>query len=425
MMKSHFRTLAFAILLIAIEIVALPALAGDYMVAIINTADPTQCIHLRSAPNNNAKSLGEYYNGVVVVVENASSTTWWRVDIQGRTGYMEQKQLTPCGLQSGFDQSVIDSVKSAKRKATVAGQKDTDGLHLRTKPATTASSRGKFYNGASVEILGVIENGNWYHVYLPETDLYGFMLGKYVQPTDNSELPDSYQAPTGIYAVVNNPSAADRLILRSYASQTAKLLGKYYNGTTVEIIDSGKTWSKVRIDGKTGFMQSKYLLLDSNVKTLVKLDAGRNDISGPPYPTLRSAPSNNAAAVSLPDPALGGPMTILSKAGTWYYVEVQGVKGYYPANKVIPGVKNAISMNIAVVTGPNTANRLNLRSSTSKSASILGKFFVGTQVEVLDDNVTGASERESTWVQVKVNGIKGYMQAIYLQVLQSGDPSTW
>ena len=424
-MKKHLQAITFVILLIALGAAGLPALAGDFPVAVINTSDSTQSIHLRSEPNSNAKSLGEYYNGVIVVVKSASGTLWYQVDIHGRTGYVEQKQLTSCGMHSGYDKAVIDSVKSAKITAVVSGQKAVDGLHLRDRPSTTANSRGKFYNGTSVEIVGTVENGSWYHVYLPETGLYGFMLAKFVQPTEYPESPDSSQVPTGIYAVVNNPSASDRLNFRASASQTAKSLGKYYNGTTVELLDSGATWSKVCIDGKTGYMQSKYLLLDSSLKPLVKLDVGRNDISGPPYPTLRSAPSDHASAASLPDPKLGGSLTILAKAGTWYYVEVQGVKGYYPANKVLPGAKNPTKENIAIVTGPNWSDRLNLRSSTSKTASILGKYFVGTQVEVLDYNVTGVNERENMWYQVKVNGKKGYMQAKYLQDLQTGDPSTW
>ncbi len=431
MMRKHLQAYIFAILLMSLWAIVLPALAGDYPVAVINTADPNQCIHLRAKPNLNAKSLGQYYNGVIVVIEHTSGTKWCQVEVAGRTGYMESEHLTRCGLQSKYDRAVIDSVKSAKPKAEIGGQRATDGLHLRDRPSTNANSRGKFYNGTSMEILGIVENGSWYYVYLPETEQWGYMLSKYVQPnvgpgTGSPESPDNNpQDPSGIYAVVNNPSATDRLNLRASKSQTTKSLGKYCNGNTVEVLDHGDTWCRVRVDGKTGYMLTKYLLLDSSIKTLVILDVGRNDISGPPYPTLRSAPSDSASAVPLPDPKLGGSLAILSKAGTWYYVEVQGVEGYYPANKVMPGAKTYTQKKIAVVTGPNLSDRLNLRASTSKTAAILGKFFVGTQVEVLDDNVMDAVARKDIWYQVKVDGKKGYMQATYLQDLQTGDPSTW
>ena len=430
-MRKRFRVAILAALLLSVWVTALPATAGADPVAVVNSTSSSHTLDLRTAPKKDAGSLGQYYNGVIVTIKDKNSTEWWKVDIYGRTGYMDARFLMPCGLQGSYDQSVIDSVKSAKPKATVGGQRATDGLHLRNRPSTTASSRGKFYNGTPVEIMGTVENGSWYHVYLPELDLVGFMLSKYVMVnagpgTGTPESPeDNPQASSGIYAVVNNPLATDRLNLRTSKSETAKSLGKYYNGTTVEVLDHGDTWCRVRIDGKTGYMLTKYLVLDSSIKTLVKLDVGRNDISGPPYPTLRSAPSDSASAVSLPDPKLGGSLTILGKAGTWYYVEAQGIKGYYPANKVMPGAKTSTQKKIAVVTGPNLSDRLNLRSSASKTASILGKFFVGTQVEVLDDNATDATARKDIWYQVKVNGKKGYMQAIYLQDVQTGDPSTW
>ena len=238
-------------------------------------------------------------------------------------------------------------------------------------------------------------------------------------------LAGDSRAPLGTYAVVNNPSVEERLNLRENASRASGSLGRFDNGTTVEILEQGDTWCRVRIDEKTGYMLAKYLLMDSSATLLAESDVGRNDLSGPPYPVLRSAPSDNAAAVPLPDPDLGVSLSILSRAGTWYFVEVQGIKGFYPANRVMAGVRKSDIKNVAIVFGPVLKDRLNLRSSPSKTAAVLGKYFIGTQVKVLDGIVTGAADPENTWCQVEVKGIRGYMQALYLLPLQMGDPSTW
>ncbi len=423
-MEKRLRGIAAAALLMMVWVVILPALAGDYPVAVVNTANPSHGLVLRAAARATAKSLGQYYNGVIVVVKNKSDAVWWKVEVVGRAGYMESASLTLCGLQSGYDQAVLDRVADYRPKAVVGGQQTQDGLHLRDRPSTTANSRGKFYNGTAVVILGSIENGAWYQVYLPETEQWGFMLGKYVQVTQTDpalpgdELPDA----TGIYAVVDNASAYDRLNLRAEASGTSASLGRFYNGTTVEILGESDVWCRVKVDGLTGYMMTEFLRKDSDLKTLVKLDAGRND-GGGSIPTLRSAPSDSASAVTLPDPVLGGSLDILGKAGTWYYVQVQGVKGYYPANKVTPGARNPGERNIAVVTGENLRERLNLRASASETAAVLGKYFVGTQVEVLDD--APASKDNNVWYKVRADGKAGYMNSKYLINLQTGDPSTW
>lgn len=50
-----------------------------------------------------------------------------------------------------------------------------------------------------------------------------------------------------------------KINLRRSASQGSKVLGSYPQGTKVTVLDDGTTWTKVQVDGKTGYMMSKYL----------------------------------------------------------------------------------------------------------------------------------------------------------------------
>lgn len=64
------------------------------------------------------------------------------------------------------------------------------------------------------------------------------------------------------WATVNNPDPSDRLHLREKADKNSASMGKYYNGTPVEVIKRGKTWTQVRILGVEGWMMTRYLAFD-------------------------------------------------------------------------------------------------------------------------------------------------------------------
>ena len=65
---------------------------------------------------------------------------------------------------------------------------------------------------------------------------------------------------TQIMATVNNPDPTDRLNLRTKPSKQAPTLGKYYNGTTIEVLgEEEEGWVKVRFGNLEGYMQGDYL----------------------------------------------------------------------------------------------------------------------------------------------------------------------
>ena len=65
------------------------------------------------------------------------------------------------------------------------------------------------------------------------------------------------------------------LNLRQTASLDAKVLGQYKTGTWITGLESGKEWSKVQVDGKTGYMMSKYL---NAATAIIDYILGRNPL---------------------------------------------------------------------------------------------------------------------------------------------------
>ena len=101
----------------------------------------------------------------------------------------------------------------------------------------------------------------------------GLYIGSLSSGMDNLLTIDLDQLPTSMeslislvdsdgWAVVNNPNPADRLHLRVEPKRGAKSLGKFYNGTPVQVHETKGDWCRVSIglDGHLeGWMMKKYL----------------------------------------------------------------------------------------------------------------------------------------------------------------------
>ena len=59
--------------------------------------------------------------------------------------------------------------------------------------------------------------------------------------------------------IVSFSTFTERVKLREQPNDTARVLGQYYGGQPVEILEDGKSWKMVSIGGRTGYMMQKYL----------------------------------------------------------------------------------------------------------------------------------------------------------------------
>ena len=131
-------------------------------------------------------------------------------------------------------------------------------------------------------------------------------------------------------AVVNNPDARDRLHLRKNAYGSADSLGKYYNGTVVNVLPDTREnaeWAHVRIGGTEGYMEAKYLAFG---------DAGRQVVSAHPLVTvdnqagtglnLRAGQSIDSEVIRLLEN--GTQVTVLGLSEDWLHVQAGNETGY-------------------------------------------------------------------------------------------------
>lgn len=112
------------------------------------------------------------------------------------------------------------------------------------------------------------------HIYNDEfgTDTFrvGTLLGNDLFTVSLDDLTGAAPAlDQSGWAVVNNPDPADRLHLRSKASKSGTSLGKFYNGTPVQVLEQKGDWTQVQIGfgntALTGWMMTKYLAFGADM----------------------------------------------------------------------------------------------------------------------------------------------------------------
>lgn len=134
--------------------------------AYVRNPDSTDRLHLRAAPDSGAASLGKYYNGVRVLVLDDAGGGWQHVLVGSVEGYMRSTYLS------------ASPVASAQPVVTVYNTRGT-GANVRSGPSTSAASLRLAYNGETLTVLAVREDG-WLHVNAQGTE--GFVRGELVTP---------------------------------------------------------------------------------------------------------------------------------------------------------------------------------------------------------------------------------------------------
>ena len=314
---SRFLAILCVLVLLALLLPA-TGLAGDpYVTAVVNNPNPADRLNLRTAPRTNAPSLGRYYNGTSVTLIDNEANGWVRVyiggEVGGAEGYMQTQYLafgddrakvksaaplykaTSSGWElynfpradqnayrmfglekfvevmgvadnwwhvrvrehTGYIRANPHMEKAAGPLpiafAAVNNPNPADRLHLRTESRASAASLGKYYNGVQVEVLEYLAN-DWVKVRIGDT--MGYMLGTFLAFGDDRH---GVNLATPVMTI-SNPNPADRLNLRKTPSDKSESLGKYANGTTVEVLGIGIGWMHVRLgENEIGYMMAKFL----------------------------------------------------------------------------------------------------------------------------------------------------------------------
>ncbi len=364
----------FLALILALS--AAPALAAGEYAVVVNTG----YLNVRSQPSASSQWLGSAVRSSWVEVLSSAAGGWYycRVVDSGVRGYMSGTYLAMAGSSGGGAGVGGDGTVS----------NNGSYVNMRSYPSYGGAVLGQVPSGTVVHILA--EENGWFYVQM--NGVYGYMRSEFITASSVS--------PGGTTARVK----AGSLRLRAAPTTSSAVLGTYGTGTLVTVLLKGKVFWQVRVNGKTGFMDSSYLTEDVSPVPVppVPVSEPYAVVGGAAGLNLRVTPAPSASVAAVLSP--GTRLDLLFQGETWCKVRVSGGKTGYVMTKYIT-LYNAPAT--AAKTVSNPGSYVNLRKGAGQSYGVMQKVWDGSMVTVV---IPG-----DVWCQVRWGTQTGYMMTRFLK----------
>ena len=202
----------------------------------------TSSLNVRSGAGTNYKKIGTLHKGNKVTVISTSNG-WSKIKFDGKTAYVSSKYLSNTSNNSS---------QSSSTKIV-----NTSSLNVRNGAGTNYKKIGSLSKGTKVNVIS--ESKGWSKINYNKGT--GYVSSKYLSNTSNNSNNSSNSnnsnnsSQSSSTKIVNTSS----LNVRNGAGTNYKKIGSLSKGTKVNVISESKGWSKIKFDGKTAYVSSKYL----------------------------------------------------------------------------------------------------------------------------------------------------------------------
>lgn len=430
-MRKLSRLLVFTVLAVMCML-CMAAACAEGQTYYIDT-DGQGSLKLREGPSKAANVLGQYKEGTPVSILLDYDYTWYKVHVDGKDGFMMKKFLSPIAPGA----TPTPKPAPTPRPTPVPTEDSTmyvvsdngKSVNLREGASTTYATVKQYPVGTKMIVTA--REGIWAFGQMPDGNT-GYMMLRFLSIKDPSvtpppaatKTPPPMTEDTTLYIQTGN---SGKLNLRADSTTNSASLGMYKNGTAVIVTHRENGWAYVQVDGKNGWMMTKYLTAltpgsTPTPKPLPTPPAATEDT--PMYVqtgntgklNLRSL--KDADSESLGKYANDTPVRVIHREDGWAYVKVDSKEGWMmlkfltsqdpsatPTPK--PGqTPPPVTENTLMIVKTGNTGKLNLRAEASKDSKSLGMYANGTEVTV--------THREGPWAYVTVDGKTGCMMLRYL-----------
>ena len=215
--------------------------------------------------------VGEFYQIKTDTPINAQGTTQFDAiyDWDLSTGYVLKSaitSLTPGTYIEGetprptttekpdYLPTVTPTTNAPLARSAKQGTVTVDDLKIRSGAGVNYGALGSFKKGQTVEI--VEEGSEWHKIRY--NNGYAYVSAAYV---DLQSIPDTSTNSSTTSSVQKGTVTTDNLKVRSGAGTSHSILGTLDQGTTVEIVDVGTSWHRIKFGTGYGYVSADYIEL--------------------------------------------------------------------------------------------------------------------------------------------------------------------
>lgn len=209
-------------------------------------------------------------------------------------------------------------------------------------------------------------------------------------------------------ALAANVTSKSAVNVRSGPGMKYSVVTVMDKGTQASDLGSSKGWTKVSVNGKTGYVASDYLTQSSQKqkKAAASSSAKTVKITASSLNVRSGAGTNSSVIGGL---SKGTTVTVTGTSGTWYKIKYGSGYGYINS-KYTTAATSSVSASEKGASSSSTkyctASSLNIRSGAGTSYSVVGNLTKGRAVTVVSTS--------NGWSKIKNGNGYGYVSAKYL-----------
>ena len=198
----------------------------------------TARVHFRTGAGTNYSSMGVLDTGVKVTYISESGN-WTKVQYNSKTGYICSDYLKKESSTSTTTNTMYVTANA--------------GLNLRKVPSTSYAVIKTLSKGTEVTVVS--SSNGWSKVSVGGVS--GYVSSDYLSSTKPSTGSSSSNESTS--NTTSTMYTTDRLNLRKGAGTSYSVITTLDKGVAVTVHSSSNGWSKVSVNGMTGYVSSSYL----------------------------------------------------------------------------------------------------------------------------------------------------------------------
>ena len=222
-------------------------------------------------------------------------------------------------------------------------------------------------------------------------------------------------------ALAANVTSTTNVNVRSGPGNSYSVLTVMKSGTTTSNLGTSGNWTKVTVNGKTGYVYNKYLTSGSNAPSTPTTSTSKTVYVTASALNVRSGAGTSYSVIG--SLSKGKAASVVGTSGNWYKIKYGSGYGYISASYTSAKAPSSSTSNTPPTTSTSsgktyysTTSGLNVRSGPGPSYASKGTLSYGQAVSVVDSS--------SYWYKIKFGSGYGYVGSKYLSTSKPSSTTT-